>query len=142
MASLKPHERAAGHGLYKSALLQVTSEAQGSNDAEDSESNKTFKSKSGSVRELVKCPHKNCGLHFKSGKRLRGHKISTHDYCSTCDLDFEDDIGLIHHRIESTLQDEGKHIACLICGSDFGSQAGREAHFRQVSRMGQLFWHG
>lgn len=79
------------------------------------------------------CPYEDCTFGYPTAKKLRRHKKETHDYCATCDLDFEDDIALIGHRIESTLQDEGKHIACLVCGQDFGSEAGREAHFKLVS---------
>ena len=84
------------------------------------------------------CSYSDCGLGFSSARRLKKHKEAKHDWCSVCNIDCEDDVALIEHRKASTLAGEGKHIACLKCGDDFGCEAGRDRHTRQVS---QLYCH-
>lgn len=59
---------------------------------------------------------------------MRHHKVTRHDYCLKCDLDFRDDAALLVHKVGSE-----KHIACPLCSEDFKSTDGRDRHVRQVS---------
>lgn len=64
---------------------------------------------------------------------MKKHKEAEplHDYCAKCDLDFEDEERHLIHK----LQLENKHIVCPICGIDFRSEGGRDAHIRQVGTI-------
>ena len=89
--------------------------------------------KSAKMEMPYPCSYKECTCGFDTRKKLRRHKKEEHDWCDRCDMDFEDDLALINHRIESTLEDQGKHIACLDCGDEFVSEAGRNRHMKIVS---------
>ena len=97
--------------------------------------NSGFKDKSAANDSAFPCSYQNCDKGFYRAKDLKRHKIAEHEWCSNCDLDFEDDVALIEHRIASTLAGEGKHVACLKCGDDFGCEAGRKRHTQLVSRL-------
>ena len=143
MAPQLPHQRVKVRGEYGHAMERALFLAQRQDDSEHLQSstqkepsipmNAGLGAKSVKSALTYPCTYKDCTYGFKTSKRLRAHKNQEHDYCYTCDKDFVDDVALVGHRIESTLMDEGKHIACLVCGQDFGSEAGRETHFKQVS---------
>lgn len=95
--------------------------------------NSGFKDKSAANDSAFPCSYQTCDRGFYRAKDLKRHKIAEHEWCSNCDLDFEDDVALIEHRIASTLAGEGKHVACLKCGDDFGCEAGRKRHTQLVS---------
>ncbi|RAL04810.1 putative C2H2 finger domain protein [Aspergillus ibericus CBS 121593] len=80
----------------------------------------------------VRCTFDNCGRHFDSMPAMRQHKIIDHDYCSRCDMDFHDEECLLLHKIRSD-----KHIVCAVCGREFRSEGGRDAHIRQYHRPTQ-----
>ena len=75
------------------------------------------------------CTYGTCTRGFQSGKDMWSHKEKDHDWCRRCDVDCEDDIDLLFHKINSE-----RHICCTVCGDDFRSEAGRDRHERQVSR--------
>lgn len=77
----------------------------------------------------IKCTFEDCTQTFISERELRKHKMmdGDHEYCSRCNLDFDDYDDLILHKLQST-----RHIVCPICGEDFKSTGGKEAHFRHV----------
>ena len=79
------------------------------------------------------CSYLECTSGFKTARQLNRHKKAEHHWCAECDLDFEEDVDLIQHRIDSTLNDEGKHVACIHCGDDFKSPGGRDLHTKMVS---------
>lgn len=78
------------------------------------------------------CTYTECSRGFQSSKQLVHHKKQEHDYCARCKMDFADDVDLIQHRIDSTINQDGKHTACSTCGDDFESTAGRDAHMKIV----------
>lgn len=61
---------------------------------------------------------------------MKKHKeiVPEHEYCTICDIDFEDETRFLIHKIQ-----DGKHIACPVCGIEFRSEGGRDGHIRQVS---------
>lgn len=77
------------------------------------------------------CTFAGCIKIFKTQKELIKHKIADdegHDYCTLCDLDFQDDESLHLHKLATD-----KHICCPICSEDFRSEGGRDRHFIQVT---------
>lgn len=74
------------------------------------------------------CHYDGCTQGFEKERDLKIHKYENHDYCRVCDEDFDDDEGLLLHKIESEY-----HICCRVCGQDFRSEGGRDRHERQVS---------
>lgn len=78
---------------------------------------------------------------------MKSHKKKDpgHEYCQRCDVDCADDSDLLIHMIES-----GRHsgwlphisfcsakrpsVVCPMCGTEFKSNAGLEAHIPQASR--------
>lgn len=92
---------------------------------------------SSSVKNVLDfpCTYSECTMGFPTLKLMKKHKLARHDYCKRCDLDCEDDVALINHRIASTLSGEDMHIACLKCGDDFECEAGRARHNELVSIM-------
>lgn len=79
----------------------------------------------------VPCTVLGCSFSFNSVNEMIKHKVTSpsHDYCSKCDQDFEDEERLLIHKIKSDL-----HIACPVCGLEFKSEGGCKAHIQQVSR--------
>lgn len=94
--------------------------------------NTGIKDKSAANDSAFPCSFPNCDRGFTRAKDLKRHKTAEHDWCSICDVDCEDDIALVKHRIASTLAEDGKHVACLRCGEDFGCEAGRNRHVQLV----------
>lgn len=76
------------------------------------------------------CPWETCALGFETLKLLKKHKLDRHDYCKKCDLDFNDFQHHLDHKIGSP-----NHITCPVCGEDFKSSGGRDAHIRAVSLL-------
>lgn len=97
--------------------------------------NAGLKQKSAAQDSSYPCSYPECTDGFSRVKDLKRHKAKVHDWCSVCEIDCEDDVALIEHRKESTMAGEGKHIACLQCGDDFGCEAGRDRHTKLVSRL-------
>ncbi|PYI02793.1 C2H2 finger domain protein [Aspergillus sclerotiicarbonarius CBS 121057] len=77
----------------------------------------------------VRCTFEDCRRHFESLPAMRQHKLIEHDYCSRCDEDFKDEECFLLHKIRSD-----KHIVCAVCGREFRSEGGRDAHIRQYHR--------
>jgi Zinc finger, C2H2 type len=96
----------------------------------------------------VKCTYQECFRYFSNEKDMKAHKKKepSHEYCHKCDVDCEDDSDLLIHMIES-----GKHskrltgfffrptltfasqVVCPMCGMEFKSNAGLEAHIPQAT---------
>lgn len=78
----------------------------------------------------VSCTVVGCKALFNSVKDMKKHKVISpdHDYCSKCDEDFEDEERFLLHKIKSD-----RHIACVVCGVEFRSEGGCNAHIQQVS---------
>ncbi|ODM19497.1 hypothetical protein SI65_04481 [Aspergillus cristatus] len=92
-------------------------------------------------KKKIPCTYDDCKFLFASVEEMRKHKEMEplHDYCAKCDIDFEDEERHLIHK----LQAENKHIVCPICGIDFRSEGGRDAHIRQNHRAEQhLVCHG
>lgn len=81
----------------------------------------------------VACTFDDCSRLFLSVEEMRSHKESEplHDYCDRCDMDFENEERFLIHKIMTA----SKHIVCPICGIDFRSEGGRDAHIRQVNQL-------
>ena len=93
----------------------------------------THNPKSAHFSKRYPCTFKGCGRRFGEKQSLAKHKDSEHDYCMTCDLDFEDDEALHVHKMQSTM-----HIICPICGIDFKSEPGRDRHTKQVRHLSRF----
>jgi len=74
------------------------------------------------------CTYEKCRFGFESSKLLKKHKMDQHDYCKKCDMDFEDFQKHLDHKVGSP-----NHITCPVCGEDFKSSGGRDAHILAVS---------
>ncbi|PLB51193.1 putative C2H2 finger domain protein [Aspergillus steynii IBT 23096] len=83
----------------------------------------------------VPCTYSSCLQTFDSVMQMQRHKIIdiNHEYCKTCDEDFDDEETFLIHRIKSD-----KHIVCPICGLNFRSEGGRDGHIRQNHHTQQL----
>lgn len=83
-----------------------------------------------SSQRNVPCTFDDCPHLFRTIYEMKRHKESDpeHEYCSRCDMDFEDDMRFLVHKLRGE-----KHIACPVCGLDFRSEGGRDGHIRQVS---------
>ncbi|KAE8406790.1 hypothetical protein BDV37DRAFT_280400 [Aspergillus pseudonomiae] len=83
----------------------------------------------------VHCTYPLCKLVFKSEGEMKQHKTfdNEHEYCAQCDEDFEDEERLLIHKIKSV-----KHIVCPVCGIEFRSDGGRNAHIRQNHQSQQI----
>lgn len=83
-----------------------------------------------SFQSSVPCTFDGCSRRFMSVKEMKKHKEidPEHEYCTKCDIDFEDETRFLIHKIQ-----DGKHIACPVCGIEFRSEGGRDGHIRQVS---------
>lgn len=83
-----------------------------------------------SFQRNVPCTFDDCPRRFSSVEEMKKHKDNEpeHEYCRRCDLDFEDEVRFLIHKIR-----DGKHIACPVCGIEFRSEGGRDGHIRQVS---------
>ncbi|SLM38354.1 Zinc finger, C2H2-like [Lasallia pustulata] len=78
------------------------------------------------------CTYEGCLGRFQTKGQLKHHKITRHDYCITCDLDFKDDAAFLVHKVGSE-----KHITCPVCSEDFRSTDGRDRHVRQAHAADQ-----
>ena len=81
------------------------------------------------------CTYANCKAAFKTVAQMKSHKADRHDYCSKCDMDFEDDDALLRHKIGS---DWALHITCPVCGEDFRSTGGKDRHVQLVLHLSEL----
>ncbi|KAK2785194.1 hypothetical protein FQN51_003937 [Onygenales sp. PD_10] len=91
-------------------------------------------SREGQATVRIPCTIQGCKETFASEKLMKRHKLDTidHEYCRRCDMDFDDEVEFLYHKIKSS-----KHIACPICGIEFKSQGGQDIHFRQFHRADQ-----
>ncbi|KAL2829193.1 hypothetical protein BDW59DRAFT_178538 [Aspergillus cavernicola] len=82
----------------------------------------------------IPCSYPNCNYFFSNLKEMKKHKTINpgHEYCARCDEDYEDEEQLFIHMIKSN-----KHIVCPVCGTQFGSEGGRDGHIRQFHRTAQ-----
>ncbi|KAH8429479.1 putative C2H2 finger domain protein [Aspergillus melleus] len=82
----------------------------------------------------VPCTFPGCSLIFDSPNEMIRHKILEpyHEYCKRCYEDFPDEERLLIHKMRSS-----KHIVCPICGSEYRSEGGRDAHIRQEHQAKQ-----
>ena len=74
------------------------------------------------------CPYEDCNAGFDTVKLLKLHKEDRHDSCRKCSLDFKNFQEYLDHKIQSP-----EHITCPVCGEDFRSSGGRDAHMLAVS---------
>jgi len=81
-------------------------------------------------KNKFKCPYQDCFFVTDTAKKLRKHKRVTeeHDYCSKCDLDFEDWDSLTAHKVATNC-----HVTCKHCGQDFVTTGARNNHIKAVS---------
>ena len=81
--------------------------------------------------KTFKCYRKECSdITFKSSASLRAHKVADkdlHNYCATCDEDFDD-----FHQHQVHLLNSDKHFVCYVCCKEFKSVGGRDLHMKQV----------
>ena len=77
----------------------------------------------------VPCTYKDCTRGFTKETDMCRHKDEDHDWCRLCNVDCEDDLALLQHKVDSD-----RHICCDVCGEDFRSETGKERHMRLVSR--------
>ncbi|OCK78887.1 hypothetical protein K432DRAFT_417708 [Lepidopterella palustris CBS 459.81] len=78
-------------------------------------------------RGPFKCTYDKCDLSFKTEEKRDRHKKSSkeHDFCATCNEDFDDWDGLARHRATET---DIHQSACRVCGDEFGSVSGMKRH--------------
>lgn len=76
---------------------------------------------------VFSCNFPGCDRSFRKKKYLDQHKDTSddHDYCRKCDLDFDSWEAMVAHKSK-------KHRACKHCGREFHSEAGLQAHYKQV----------
>lgn len=75
------------------------------------------------------CSYNDCTLGFVKLRDLKRHKDKVHDWCSKCELDFDDDLALINHKRATP----DIHLCCAYCGDDFQCEAGRARHIALVN---------
>lgn len=96
----------------------------------------------------VACTSPGCYNSFNTEKEMKRHKRDepTHFYCKKCDVDCEDWMALVEHKVQKMAEfierrpDQRpagniKHITCEFCGDDFESLGGRLLHRQQVSNI-------
>lgn len=94
----------------------------------------------------VPCTITGCYHSFNTEKEMKRHKRDepTHFYCKKCDVDCEDWMALVEHKVQKMAEfierrpehrppGNIKHITCEFCGDDFESLGGRVLHRQQVS---------
>ena len=115
-------------------------------------SSQVFSSRAGDqtsahVARGIKCTYRDCFRYFSSERDMKIHKKKepSHEYCHKCDVDCEDDAELLIHMIESDKHSKALAIrivllawwsmlvVCPMCGMEFKSNAGLEAHIPQAS---------
>ncbi|KAL2864509.1 putative C2H2 finger domain protein [Aspergillus lucknowensis] len=82
----------------------------------------------------IHCTYPNCSSVFSTINEMNKHKRTDpeHEYCAKCDLDFETQEQLLIHMIKTK-----KHIVCPVCGIEYQSEGGRDAHIRLFHRTAQ-----
>jgi hypothetical protein len=80
-----------------------------------------------------KCTYKDCFESFDTEKDMQRHKkrSTEHDYCSKCNLDFEDPEEYAFHKITAPKEHD---LACRVCGEEFKSISGHKRHIEKVRR--------
>lgn len=94
----------------------------------------------------VPCTIPGCSHSFNTEKEMKRHKRDepTHFYCKKCDVDCEDWMALVEHKVQKMAEfierrpehrppGNIKHITCEFCGDDFDSLGGRLLHREQVN---------